>query len=64
MFQVIQRLSDNDGNLLSQMCDELNNVICKGPQMDKMIQALLVFIEEAKITEQNLLKIEGKNVNG
>lgn len=58
-LKVVQRLSENDENLLAQMCEKLNSAIWKGPFMETMIDDVTNFKIKERQSERRLTQYEG-----
>ena len=59
-FKVIQRLSNDNEELATEIYTILNKVFTKGKEMDQMMQNFKVFIIETQQSEKQLRKFEGK----
>lgn len=58
-LKVVQRLSEDDENLLAQMCEKLNSAIWKGSFMETMIDDVTNFKIKERQSERRLTQYEG-----
>lgn len=62
-FQAIRRLTDDDKQLINEICDILNTSFCKGEKLEEMIEKFKEFKQTETEREDLLKETESKFFN-
>ena len=63
LWKAIQRLSNNDKQLIAQLCDKLNEVVHSGKELGNLLEKIKDFQKKEKETERILNKaLNGNNL--